>query len=325
MLRIAALVFLFASLARAADQPKPILEDWKDAKRDRVVPVKIYLPADSDKPAPIVIFSHGLGGTRENYQYLGEHWSAQGYVVVHMQHIGSDDSVWKPLRAAGGADTRPNADGRPGPAIMESMRKAANADNYLARIKDTAFVIDELERQNKDGPLMGKLDLDRIAFAGHSFGAQTAQAEAGQVSAVGNLSGRDPRIKVVIAMSPAPPEMDRAGEKVFAKIAVPVFYLTGTEDRDPFSRHEPAERKIPYEKANAKDQYQLVFEGGDHMLFSGNRLALKKPHDDAYRATILKTTTAFLDAYLRNDDKAKAWLREKAKDEIKDQGTFEWK
>src|SRR5439155_21437910 len=59
--------------------------DWKDAKRDRDVPVKIYFPTDAAGPVPVVIFSHGLGGTREHYEYVGRQWAANGYVVVHLQ------------------------------------------------------------------------------------------------------------------------------------------------------------------------------------------------------------------------------------------------
>jgi predicted dienelactone hydrolase len=66
----------------------------QDASRDRALPIRVYLPAAS-KAAPVVLFSHGLGGSRENNPYLGKHWSARGYAVVFVQHPGSDESVWK--------------------------------------------------------------------------------------------------------------------------------------------------------------------------------------------------------------------------------------
>ena len=74
--------------------------DWHDAKRDRNVPVKIYFPKDGPGPFPVVVFSHGLGGSRDGYEYLGRHWAGCGYVSVHVQHIGSDDSVWKDVPVA---------------------------------------------------------------------------------------------------------------------------------------------------------------------------------------------------------------------------------
>ncbi len=65
-----------------------------DEARQREVPLRVYLPAGA-KPSPVVLFSHGLGGTRDNCVYLGKHWAARGYVAVFLQHPGSDDSVWK--------------------------------------------------------------------------------------------------------------------------------------------------------------------------------------------------------------------------------------
>src|SRR6266446_1669455 len=69
--------------------------DWLDPKRDRKVPVKIYFPKAGDGPFPVIIFSHGLGGSREGYEYLGWHWASWGYVSVHLQHLGSDNAVWE--------------------------------------------------------------------------------------------------------------------------------------------------------------------------------------------------------------------------------------
>src|SRR5262245_54152775 len=83
---------------------------FKDEKRDRELPILVYLPA-SKKPAPVVLFSHGLGGARTGSAYLGKHWAARGYVAVFLQHPGSDESVWKPLKPA---------------ERMAALKKAAN-------------------------------------------------------------------------------------------------------------------------------------------------------------------------------------------------------
>src|SRR3982074_367685 len=66
----------------------------RDAARNRDIPVRIYLPAN-EKPEPVVLFSHGLGGSRAGSKFLGEHWAGRGYVAVFIQHPGSDDAVWK--------------------------------------------------------------------------------------------------------------------------------------------------------------------------------------------------------------------------------------
>lgn len=138
--------------------------DWKDDKRDRDVPVRLYVPKGAG-PFPVIVFSHGLGGSRQGYAYLGRHWASHGYVCVHIQHKGSDDAVWK-------GSKQPMAD----------MRKAArDPANIVNRPLDVRFTIDQLVKLNKEGKLKGRLDLEKIGMAGHSFGDYTTLAASGQV------------------------------------------------------------------------------------------------------------------------------------------------
>src|SRR5262245_56462669 len=131
--------------------------EWKDAKRDRTVPVKIYLPKSAG-PFPVIIFSHGLGGSRDGYEYLGRHWASHGYVCVHLQHHGSDSALW----VGKGYD-------------QAALRKAASdPKNAADRPQDVHFAIDELTKLNaSDSQLKGRLNLNNIGMAGHSFGAYT--------------------------------------------------------------------------------------------------------------------------------------------------------
>ena len=130
--------------------------DWKDDRRDREVPVKVYAPKSDQGPFPVIVFSHGLGGTRDGYEYLGRHWASHGYVCVHLQHLGSDDAVWK-------GSKQPLAD----------MRKAVREPaNILNRPLDVRFALDQLAKLNHDDPAFkGRLDLEQVGMAGHSFGA----------------------------------------------------------------------------------------------------------------------------------------------------------
>src|SRR6185369_15465404 len=78
----------------AGANPSQIDLTVHDAGRDRDIPLRVYLPTNS-VPAPVILFSHGLGGSRAGSVFLGEHWAARGYVAVFVQHPGSDDSVWR--------------------------------------------------------------------------------------------------------------------------------------------------------------------------------------------------------------------------------------
>ena len=80
-------------------RPAPLDLIVHDSARGRDVPLRVYLPSDR-APAPVILFSHGLGGSRAGSAFLGVHWAARGYAAVFVQHPGSDDSVWKDLPAA---------------------------------------------------------------------------------------------------------------------------------------------------------------------------------------------------------------------------------
>jgi len=103
-----------------------------DAARDRDLPVRVYLPTNT-APEPVVLFSHGLGGSRAGSVFLGEHWAARGYVAVFLQHPGSDDLVWKD---------------EPRQQRMRAMNQAASLDNFLLRVQDVPAVLNQLEIWN---------------------------------------------------------------------------------------------------------------------------------------------------------------------------------
>ncbi|MDF1746382.1 MAG: hypothetical protein P1V19_21985, partial [Gimesia sp.] len=149
--------FALALPVSAAEQSSVKHLDFepRDTKRDRVVPVRVYL-GEVKSAEPVVLFSHGLGGSRENNSYLGKHWAAAGYVCVFMQHAGSDREVWRAVKLSD---------------RMAALKNAASGKSTLDRMQDVSFVIDQLEKwnQEKGHPLQGKMDLDHIGMSGHSF------------------------------------------------------------------------------------------------------------------------------------------------------------
>ena len=68
-----------------------------DTGRQRPIPTRLYLPlqASPENPVPLIVFSHGLGGSRMGYSYLARHWANAGMASLHPQHVGSDHSVWR--------------------------------------------------------------------------------------------------------------------------------------------------------------------------------------------------------------------------------------
>lgn len=289
-------------------------EEWTDAKRERTVPVRIFLPGDDlPGPFPVVVLSHGLGGSREGFGYLGNYWSKNGYVVVVLQHPGSDISI--------------HLNRKSGESPRDRMKKAISVETAKDRYDDVQFVLDELERRNKDkGRLAGKLDLERIGMAGHSFGSQTTLAVIGRFP-----YKADPRIKAAIPMSP---NKTKVGDqkRIHSLIKTPTLHLMGTKDDSPLEPNfDPNNRRIPFDSLSGGEHYgehYLVnFQDGNHMLFSGHPrpLGLNKL-EKKYQPLIAELTCKFLDAYLKDDREAKDWLQKDGlRNLMKDNGTVEMK
>lgn len=265
-----------------------------DAMRARQIPLRVYLPAGSG-PAPVVLWSHGLGGNRDNSAYLGRHWSARGYLVVFLQHPGSDDSVWRSA---------------PLGERMRAMQEAASAKNLLLRCDDVKVVLDQLTVWNTtdDHVLCGRCDLEHVGMCGHSFGAITTQAVGGQSMPLLRQKFLDRRIDAALPMSPSAP---KAGDlpRAFAQVAIPWLLMTGTRDVSPIGDQTAEDRLAVYPALPTTiDRYELVLRDADHGVFGERALAPGQKDKAAHHRTILALSTAFWDTHLRGDAAARAWL-----------------
>jgi predicted dienelactone hydrolase len=281
----------------ASGAPKILDFEIHDAGRRRTIPVRVYLPVAAS-PAPVVLFSHGLGGSCRNNPYLGNHWSARGYIAVFVQHPGSDESVWK------------NADWSD---RMAAMKQAANGKNFMLRVKDIPVVIDQFEIWNnaQAHPLRGRMALAHIGMSGHSFGARTTQAVSGE-SFFRKPRFTDPRIVAAVAFSPNAPQLGSAAS-AFGKVQIPWMVMTGTKDLSVIGHADLESRLAVYPALPAGDKYGLVLYNAEHSAFSDRALpGDTEPRNPNHHKAILALSTAFWDAYLKKDPAAKAWLQSPA-------------
>ncbi len=268
-----------------------------DEARSRDIPLKVYLPTASvAAPVPVILFSHGLGGTRERCVYLGQHWSARGFVAVFLQHPGSDDSVWKD---------------RPRAKRMDAMQQAASGKNFMLRVKDVPAVLDQLGKWNEHEAhvLHGRLDLKRVGMSGHSFGAVTTQAVSGEAARFIGPRFTDQRIRAAIAFSPSSP---RRGDPatVFGSVKIPWMLMTGTQDTAPIGDADVASRLNVYPHLPSNiDKYELVLYNAEHSAFTDRALpGDKQRRNPNHHRAILALSTAFWDTHLRDDPAARQWL-----------------
>ena len=278
----------------AQGQPQPLDLTINDLERQREIPIHIYMPA-GQMPAPVILFSHGLGGSRQGNSFMGRHWAARGYVAVFVQHPGSDTSVWQ---------DKPKAE------RMRAMRRAASAKNFLLRVKDIPAVLEQLERWNATAghSLSGRLDLKRIGMSGHSFGAVTTQAVSGQKTALANFTFTDPRIKATVAFSPSTPRRGDA-KQAFGGVNIPWLLMTGTKDTALIGNADLESRLAVYPALPPGGKYELVLDKAEHSAFTDRALpGDMEPRNPNHHRAILALSTAFWDAWLKDDPAARAWI-----------------
>ncbi len=302
-----------------------------DTRRGRDVPVKIYYP-QGQGPFPVIIFSHGAGGSKEIYSYLGEFWASHGYVSIHPTHQGTDTTV---LRTQG----------------LAGLAKNSNEPRQRQqRSQDISFIIDSFGTLERQAPELGaKMDQSRIGVAGHSLGAYTTMAVAGVRLAPpwGQGGGvRDPRVRAFIAISPQGPGDAGLDRYSWDAITAPVMIVTGTRDiaRETVGRQEqPASwRRQPFQYMPPGDKYLVLITGATHSAFgtgenragvrSENGVGLRRrrllrenrqrqtdANTEANTTGIADTETvqrytqiaslAFWDAYLKGETPARTYLK----------------
>jgi predicted dienelactone hydrolase len=289
----------FGFLSPAAARAEEARMIWHDARRDRAVPVLLRMPA-APGPAPLVLLSHGLGGSRDGLGYLGRAFAAAGFVALHLQHPGSDASVWQGRGMEGRL------------ALAAAVTDVAQA---VARLRDGAFALDEVTRRaaTPDDPLHGRVDLRRMAAAGHSYGAWTVQHLMGErlPAPVPGLALPDPRLQAGIALSPTLPRGLSPAVAV-AGITRPMLWITGTEDHGVLDGTAPEQREIPFRSLAGVRQALLVLHGASHFAFADEGTAGARWADPTFHARTAAVSVAFLRAALLEDTAAAASLRQGA-------------
>lgn len=197
-----------------------------DASReDRTLTVEVWYPAESEGaptpyelipgvgfdadlstvdsapspegPFPLVVFSHGSGGLRQQSASIVETIASHGFVVVSADHVGN--------------------------TAIDRLLGTETSSEVTARnrVFDVRLLIDEVEA----GRLAdGLTDPDRIAVMGHSFGGFTALAAAGGFEDI----EPDPRIDAIVPLAPA---SSRIPDEALASIEIPMLIVTGSDDQ----------------------------------------------------------------------------------------------
>ncbi|MBI1191060.1 MAG: hypothetical protein GC200_10320 [Tepidisphaera sp.] len=293
-----------------------------DAKRNKDLTVKVRVPVPTgpgDKNAknekfPMVVFSHGLGGSKDGFGELCDHLCSYGYVVVCPTHA---DSISE-RRKKGEKVTAANA----------FDIKLMDPEGRLNRMLDCRFILDSIPTLEEKIPALkspggqGKIDPERLAMAGHSAGAYTTEVLCGmKIAQVGALKGQElvePRFKAAVVISGSGTNKLGITEQAWDDVKVPWLVITGSKDVVSISRETPESRQEPFKYARGKAKggppaYLVFIEGATHSSYAGKEtsgLFGEKPTTDVrvIQNCVASSVLAFLDAHVKGDEKAAAWM-----------------
>ena len=220
---------------------------------------------------------------------------------------------------------------------MEKEFDLINIDSAQAwndRIGEAKAVIDAIEKpKSVFGAVATHMNSEKIGMSGHSLGARTTMLLAGTAlfpdGAKKALDFSDKRIDAALLMSAIGTNGKTVTKDSWKNVTVPMMVMSGS--RDSRTRKETGEwRTESYQFAPNGDKYLVFLEGADHMTYIGPmrsdepedelpKSAPEKPswfarefpgmNEDVLFTYVRSASLAFWDAYLKDDAKAKAYLR----------------
>jgi predicted dienelactone hydrolase len=261
--------------------------------------VRVFYP-DAAGKYPVIVFSHGAGGSQDCCEELTQHWASYGYITIQPTH---EDSARQ--RRNSGEENIPFTG-----AVREALKRP---ELWERRPADISFVLNSLgELQKRAVQLSGKIDTHNVGVGGHSMGSFAAEAIAG---ATADLPGRagasfaDPRVKAALCLSPQGPGQFGLTASSFATMRIPFMGITGSRDNlGPLA--SAAWHEKPFDLSPAGDKYFVNISGANHMSFISSRTSASGGAQQAEEifAYTNSAALAFWDAYLKNDGRAMAYL-----------------
>lgn len=238
---------------------------------------------------PVIVFAHGFGQSMTAADPLVDHWSAHGFVVVQPTFLDST--------SLGLAPTDPRY-----------------RTIWQTRIDDLERVIDDLDMIVAAVPgLPGRVDTERLAVAGHSWGGQSVGMLLGaRVIGTDGVPGdnrTDSRVKAGVLLSttgvshgdltPFAAENFAFMTPDFTRLATPSLVVAGDHDQSPLSTRGPDWFTDVYHLSPGA-QHLVTVIGGEHMLGGIQDYESTATTDESPERVDLvrRTTTAFLQTTL---------------------------
>lgn len=294
--------------ANAADEVYIV----RDSTTERALPLVVRFPTGQAGPAPVVLWSHG-GGFADDGHTASTEWgeaiAAHGFVVIHVAHVTLTDDSRRALCRFAAVDA--------GECVPGEL-----SFGTIARPRDLIAVLDDLAQVEawvgeRGGPAF---DAGRVAIAGHSAGSQGGLVLGGAVrtlsATVTRYRDADPRVIATIGMSPQGPGHNgffaEEDETSWDDVTLPALLITGVSDINRGNPDSPdgENRRLAFQHLPGGGQYLLYAHttAGAHDTYNLGDIDAQNPELQSLNEAMTSTVRAFLDARLRDDGQAEAWL-----------------
>jgi predicted dienelactone hydrolase len=263
-----------------------------DPARSKPLQLRVSYP-EVAQPAPLILFSHALFDSKDDYPALIAHWVSHGYLCIQVDHIDSSNL---------GQLDRPEA-----------------LAQWPSRPVDLSVVLDHAPQLVQQAPVLAeKIDLTRIAAAGAYIGGGSANLLLGtkvydeREPDAPPVLFTDERVALSLALSPAGLGQGMR-ETSWADIDKPMMVITGSENHSARTGNPASWRTAPYRYSPPGGKYLLWIEGlrGDY-----DGLAAQPKPGSTIVPQVLSATTAFFDAELKGEPAARRYLRSNALAEL---------
>lgn len=301
--------------------------DLADRIRSRIVKTRCYIPVGAGR-RPVIIFSHGFGGSSEAFPNTCRAWASQGHVVLvptHSDSITAQDAdsgqrrrmILQSVIAA----RRSAAEGRQRQfrrSNAEAVDRGASLADMLedpkylsSRLEDVAFLKAALTdpRLGLDARVLAVADPSRMGMAGHSFGAYTTLVIGGAELSPPPQAPVPKGFLGHLAISGQGPGRMALTESSFRSMTGPLFAATGTEDFGA-AEETPPWRLTAFHKSPPGHKYAAVLKGFRHMDFDPSPT---DPEHGAQGEAFRALQMSFWRATLRGDSSGFARLNQVAR------------
>lgn len=271
--------------------------------------------AQSQDKYPVLLFSHGLTGFRNQNTFQVEELASHGYIVVSIDHPYDAAAVVYPDQSV----------------ISLKLESLSGFDSYVDKSKvwleNSQFVLDSLTALSNDSDsdqavagtslnelkqLTAHMDMSQIGALGHSFGGATAV----------QLLMKEPRIKAAVNMDgvlygqPVPEQgLSRPYLHMNAEQSIDDEWFTQSLDqavkmsgrsKESYEQYWAESKDRRKKAASGADAYSIMINHANHMSFTdfylySPLLHPKKAPPKPVHQSINQLSLAFFDRYLKGN------------------------